>query len=450
MCVDFRNAADVIGFLEEQGEAVTVNREIDPVFEIAALIRKSSDTGGPAFRFPTVKGHPGWTVVGGVYNYRRVARLLGCSDTDLVKRFSAAVKHPLAPVLVAQGSCQEDVLTGDSVDLTQLPIPVHSEDDAGRYITAGVIMARDPVNGIRAMGIHRLQLKGPRTLGLNAPEERRVTRAFLKSEDRGEALPIAVVIGGGPYIDLASQAKVSHDVDKLGVAGGLRGAPIELVRAVTNDVEVPADAQLILEGRILPGVRESEGPFGEVAGTYGEEDRRAVVEIDAITFRSERIFQTVLTGMPTTENHVMGWPAICESIHRFAENATPEVVDVHAIGPYYVAIVSIKKRMAYEARNVILSVLGPTAGAPQAKYCIVVDEDIDVRNWEQVLWALYTRVQPHEDVMVLPPMVGSPLDPSAPTWRHSSKIGFDATKPLGAAGRRFRRVLVPGSDDAQW
>lgn len=447
--MDFRNVADVIGFLDAQGEAVTVDREVDPVFEIAALIRKSSDTSGPAFRIPSVKGHPGWTVVGGVYNYRRVAKMLDCSESDLVKRFAAAVKHPIAPVRVSEGECQRHVLTGDDVDLTQLPIPVHSEDDAGRYITAGVIMAHDPVSGSRAMGIHRLQLKGPRKLGLNAPEERRVSRAFLHSEDLGQPLHIAVVIGGGPYIDLASQAKVSHDVDKLGVAGGLRGKPIGLIKAVTSDVEVPADAQLVLEGRILPGVRELEGPFGEVAGTYGEEDRRAVVEIDAITYR-DKIYQTVLTGMPTTENHVMGWPAICESVRRYAEQATPDVVDVHAVGPYYVAIVSIKKRMPYEARNVILSVLGPTAGAPQAKYCIVVDEDIDVRNWDQVLWALYTRVQPQDDVLLLPLMVGSPLDPSAPIWRHSQKIGFDATKPLGEEGSRFRRVLVPGSEDATW
>jgi 2,5-furandicarboxylate decarboxylase 1 len=126
------------------------------------------------------------------------------------------------------------------------------------------------------------------------------------------------------------------------------------------------------------------------------------------------------------------------------------VVDVHAIGPYYIAIVSIRKRLAHEARNVILSVLGPTSGAPQAKYCIVVDPDVNVRDLNQVLWAVYTRCQPADDAMIFPAMVGAPLDPSAPVHRHTSKMGFDATVPLGAAAERYKRVIVPGADEVSW
>lgn len=448
--VPWRDLRHLLEYLAETGELMTITKQVDPVHELAAYIRRSSDTNGPAFRFENVRGHPGWAVVGGLYNYRRVAAMLECEPNQLVDRYTAAVRQPIDPVRVDTGPVQEVVLRGDQVDLTQLPIPVHSTDDAGRYITSAVTFAHDPAIGVRACGIYRFQLKGPRKLGMNAPGERRVARAFYKAEERGEPLPVAIVLGPGCYVDLASQAKVPHRQDKIGVAGGLQGSPVAMCKAVTSDVEVPANAEMVIEGRILPGVREPEGPFGEVGGTYGELDNRPVLEIDALTMRRGAFWQTALTGMPTTENHVMGWPAVCESVRRYAEQACPEVVDVHAVGPYYVAIVAIKKRMNGESRNVILSVLGPTAGAPQAKYCIVVDEDIDVRNWDQVLWAMYTRVQPEKDILIFPTMVGSPLDPSAPEWRHSSKVGIDATCPVGGIHERYRRVLVPGSDQVSW
>ena len=342
------------------------------------------------------------------------------------------------------------VLTGEDVDCATLPIVVHSGLDAGRYLTAGVMFGRDPETGVLGVGLQRMQLKGPRRFGVNMPAERRVGRAVLKAEDRGEPFGVAVVLGAGPFVDLGSQAKIPHAQEKLGVAGALAGRPIELVACKTVDAEVPADAEIVIEGHFLPEVREPEGPFGEVAGTYGLLGDRHVFEVSAITMRRDAMYQTALTGMPTTDNHVQAWPAICESIKRMAQLACPEVVDVHAIGPYYIAIVAIRKRLAYEVRNVILSVLGPTAGAPQAKYCIVVDPDVNVRDLNQVLWALYTRCQPDADAMIFPPMVGAPLDPSAPVHRHSSKMGFDATVPLGGSTERYQRVFVPGADQVSW
>jgi 2,5-furandicarboxylate decarboxylase 1 len=312
------------------------------------------------------------------------------------------------------------------------------------------MFGRDPETGVLGVGLQRMQLKGPRRFGVNMPAERRVGRAVLKAEDRGERFGVAVVLGAGPFVDLGSQAKIPHAQEKLGVAGALAGRPIELVTCKTVDAEVPADAEIVIEGHFLPGVREPEGPFGEVAGTYGLLGDRHVFEVRAVTMRRDAMYQTALTGMPTTDNHVQAWPAICESIKRMAQLACPEVVDVHAIGPYYIAVVSIKKRLAHEARNVILSVLGPTAGAPQAKYCIVVDPDVDVRDLNQVLWALYTRCQPSQDALLFPVMVGAPLDPSAPLHRHTSKMGFDATVPLDGSRERYGRVIVPGVDQVSW
>jgi UbiD family decarboxylase len=437
--------------LEKAGQLVHVTREVSPEFEVAAHVRKSSDTNGPAFVFEHVKGHPGWRLAAGLYGtMARLPIALGCPMEQVVDRYGAAVRAPVAPVLVPDGPCREVVLVGERADCTALPICVHSELDAGRYLTAGVMFGRDPETGVLGVGLQRMQLKGPRRFGVNMPAERRVGRAALKAEDRDERFGVAVVLGAGPYVDLASQAKIPHAQAKLGVAGALAGRPIAMVRCQTVDADVPADAEIVIEGHFLPKVREPEGPFGEVAGTYGLLGDRHVFEVSAVTMRRDAMYQTALTGMPTTDNHVQGWPAICESIKRMAQQACPEVVDVHAIGPYYIAVVSIRKRLAYEARNVILSVLGPTAGAPQAKYCIVVDPDVNVRDIDQVLWALYTRVQPDRDAIVFPPMVGAPLDPSAPVHRHSAKMGFDATVPLGESRERYNRVVVPGAEEVSW
>jgi len=437
--------------LEEAGELKRISREVSPEFEIAAYIRRASDANGPAFLFERVRGHPGWTVAGGVYGtYSKLALALGTDLRSVGDVYGQAVHVPIPPVTMNDGPVKEVVMTGDKIDCTQLPLVRHSEHDAGRYVTAGVSMAKDPVTGVLGLSIQRMQLKGPRRFGVNLPAERRIGRAYAKAEERGEALPMAVVLGAGPYVDLGSQAKIAHDEAKLGVAGALAGAPIELVKAETCDVGVPARAEIVIEGRLLPKVREPEGPFGEVGGTYGLRDNRHVFEVTAITTRRHPIYQTVLTGMPITENHVMAYAPITEVAKRLAKMACPEVRDVHAIGPYYIIIVSIKKRLEGEARNVILSVLGPAAGAPQAKWVIVVDDDIDVRNWDQVVWAMYTRVQPERDVMLFPTMVGAPLDPSAPIHRHTSKIGIDATVPLGADRARYAPVIVPGAEDVTW
>lgn len=437
--------------LEEAGQLVHITKPVDPRYELAAYIRRSSDVSGPAFLFENVVGHPGWTVAGGLFNtFDRLRVALECPVERVIDRYGAAIRNPIPPRRVGDGPVKEVVLVGERVDCTQLPIVTHSEHDAGPYITAAVLMGRDPETGVLGLGIQRMQLKGLRKFGISLPRERRVGRAAAKAEDRGEALGVAFVLGGGPYVDLASQAKIPHRQPKLDVAGGLAGRPVDVVPAETVDVDVPADAEIVIEGHLLPRVREPEGPFGEVGGTYGLLDDRHVFEVTAVTMRRTPIYPAVLTGMPTTDNHVMAYPAVCESIKRLAQQACPEVVDVHAIGPYYIAIVSIRKRLEWEARNVILSVLGPTAGAPQAKYCIVVDPDIDVRDLNQVLWALYTRVQPDQDALVFPPMVGAPLDPSAPIYRHTSKMGFDATMPLGEARERYARVVVPGAEDVTW
>ncbi len=445
---DFR---DFLSYLEERKELVRISKQVSTKYEIAAYIRKSSNINGPGFLFESVAGYEGWNLAGGIYGTRnRIAlSLRSNSPSDAVRKFGEAIKNPVKPVTVNKAPCQEIIWEKDEVDLMRLPAVWHSEKDAGYYISSAVQFANDPDTGILHLGMHRMQIQRKNRTGLSFPPDHRVARAFFRSEAEGKPLEMAAVIGAGPYVDLASQAKIPHSEEKLGIAGALRGGPVELVKCKTINVHVPAHAEIVLEGRVLSGVREPEGPFGEVMGTYGDRDQRPVFEISAITMRRDRIYQTALTGMPSTENHHMGWLAVCESTRRFALNGCPEVVGVNAIGPRHMVFISIRKRMEHEAANVIMSVLGPTAGAPQSKYCIVVDDDIDVNNIEEVLWAMYTRVQPDKDIYIYPVMVGSTMDPSAPIPRHSSKVGIDATVPLGKR-EQFEPVRVPGTENVTW
>jgi len=448
--------ADLRSFLEvldARHDLITVRRPVSPRFEVAAYVRRSSDTGGPAFLFEEIVGYPGWRLAAGLYGVRRrIAAALGCAEQEIAASYGRAVRAPVPPQVVSSGDapCKAVIWTGEAADLRRLPIVTHSAADAGPYITAAIDVAKDPVTGVRGVAISRLQVTGPRRLGINSPPERRIGRFHLKAEEMGRPLEVAIVVGPGPAVDLASQARVGHEVDKFGIAGALAGRAIPLVRGETIDVEVPAQAEIVIEGRMLPGVREPEGPFGEVLGTYGLAAPRPVIEVTAITMRRDAIYHTALTGMPTTENHLMTMPAYEEALRRVAAMAVPEVVDAAVLWFPFLVAVSIRKRMTHEARNVIHTVLGPTAGTPQPKYCIVVDDDIDVRNPQEVLWAVMTRVQPERDVVILPTMVGAPLDPSAPEYRHSSKMGIDATKPAGAPDERFARVVVPGAEEVSW
>ena len=437
-------------FLETLATDVKIiDKEVDTKHEIAAYIRKSSDLGGPAFLFNHVRNYPGWRAAGGIFGSRkRILSALRTTPGELVSRFADAREHRLDPLVVESGPCKETVWEGAEADLTRIPIPTHCARDVGPFITAGLCVARDPSTGARGMGVHRMQVKGPRRLGISISGQRRLSRYLARSEDLGRPLEMAVAVGVDPCLLLASQAKVPHDVDKYGIAGSLLGHPVELITCESIDVEVPAHAELVIEGEVEPGIREEEGPFGEFTGCYVGVRKLPIFTVKTITMRSEPIFLTVLCGMPVTENHLMVWPAMSEIVYRAAQMACPEVQGVNLTGNhYYTAVVSIRKRTEGEPRNVIHAVLG---GSLYPKYCIVVDEDIDIYDAKDVEWAIQTRVQPHQDVVILPPMIGAVLDPSAPKLWHTSKMGIDATIPLDVPREKFEKARVPGAESVTW
>ncbi|MBI4489780.1 MAG: UbiD family decarboxylase [Deltaproteobacteria bacterium] len=446
----FEDLRGYLSYLEKEGQLLRVEEEVDPRFEIAAGIRKTSDIQGPALLFERIKGFPGWRVLGGLFATRKLVALgLVIPEDKLLERYLTLEERRIPPEMVETGPVQEICWRGDEVDLYRLPIVTHSEKDVGPYITIGVQIGKDPDTGIRNVSIHRMLLLGQDRLSLWAPADHHLGRLILKAEEKGQGLEVATAIGVDPAIIIGSQAKVPFGVDEYFVAGGLRGAPVKLVRCQTIDVEVPAASEIVIEGVTLPGERVADGPYGEYPGCYSEAKQAPVVKVTAITMRRDPIYQTALTGLPVTENHTLIEYANAAVVYREVKKISPEVKAVHMTpgGTFrHHVIVSIKKRHEEEARNLILGLLSLGIGLKQVT---VVDEDIDVYNPLQVEWALSTRMQPDRDIIIIPRLACSTLDPSVPKPRTTAGWGIDATMPLGDSGR-FQKVKVPGGEKVKY
>ncbi len=440
--------------LEKRGDLVVIDKEVSTKFEIAAYIKKSCEVEGPAFRFTNVTGHE-TEVIGGFYGTKaRILESVGVETHEQgVAKYVDATNNLIEPELVSKAPVKEVIKTGEDVDLYEIPLVHHSKMDLGDYITGASLIANLPHSGVRGSGIHRMYRQSKQELTIWAPPERRIGYAYRVNQDKGEPTEVAVVIGPPPAVTMGSISNVPHFIDKLSVAGGLQGSAIELVKCATIDVDVPAHAEMVIEGIIRPEKLVEEAPFGEFPGTYGPKQMSPIVEITGIMHRSDAMYHTILTGFPPTENNLMNWLPRSATVRQDAERAVPSVKQaIVKCDPYsggngmYEAFVSIDKRLEGDPRNVIAAVLG---GRCQAKYCVVVDSDIDLYDERQINWALNTRVQPHRDVMTFPAMTGAPLDPSGPP-RQSEKMGIDATVPLDGDKFTFSRVTVPGTDEVEW
>jgi len=329
------------------------------------------------------------------------------------------------------------------VDLAKLlPLPTHNEHDSGAYITAGLLIARNPATGVQNVSIHRLQLSGPNRLGaLLLP--RHTNMFYEAAEHAGHPLDVAIVIGVDPLTLLASQAIAPIDFDELTIAGALHGAPLRVVKCLTNDIRVPAEAEIVLEGRLLPRLREPEGPFGEFPQYYGERAERHVIEIDAVTQRKDALFHTIVGG--GLEHLLLGGIPREATLLAHLRRSFPNVRDVHlargGVCRYHLHV-QIAKRQEGEAKNVMM---GAFAGHYDVKHVIVVDEDVDIHDPAEVEWAVATRFQADRDLVIVPESQGSKLDPSTRDGV-GAKMGLDATKPLDADEMTFKRIRVPGEE----
>src|SRR6266850_1577404 len=369
--------------LAATGRLAVARNGISLIDELAAVSKKLELE--RAVMFPRPGGHA-MAVVSNLFVDRSwVADSIGVPTEDLLARFQQAVRQPLPWIEVKDAAAQE-VVHRDVDLLKLLPIPKHNEHDSGPYITAALLIARNPKTGVQNVSIHRCQVSGPDRIGvLLLP--RHTHHYFRMAEEAGEALEIALVIGVHPACILASQAIAALDEDEMEIAGALMGAPVEMVKCKTNRVRVPAHAEIVIEGRILPKIREAEGPFGEFPQYYGPRANREVIHVDAVTHRANAIFHTIVGG--GMEHLLLG---------EIPREAT------------------------------------------------LVDLDVDIDDPHEIEWAVATRFQADRDLLVVSGAQGSKLDPSSQEGI-SAKMGIDATKPVEAEVMKFKRIHVKGLED---
>jgi 2,5-furandicarboxylate decarboxylase 1 len=428
---DFRS---FVAKLEANGELLRIKKEIDARY-ISSLVAQAKQ----AIFFKKVRGFD-YPVVSGVLGTRkRIALGMDCSDIDIGKKFSEAIGKPISPKIVDNGPCKEVILKGDDVDLTKFPIPLLHTKDGGPYISAGVVCSNHPEYGPNA-GMYRLMFRTKSETGIDLVSPSDMRRYYEKVYKQGKPLDVGIAIGVHLFEMLAAGYKAPINVDEFAVAGGLHGEPVELVRCETNSILVPANAEIVLEGEILPiGWTEDEGRFGDFTHLQGEIKWNPVVRINAITHRKDAIFYAL--HMPW-ENDWLSGPALEAAAWRALREASVEAVAVRATPGSccsFELIASIKKRPG-EGKNALLALLS----LGQVKLAIVTDDDIDIFDPDNLDWALAYRVQADQDVIIIPGCRGKHLDPSVKAWTFpkdslptSAKMGIDATIPEGIPRSRY-------------
>jgi 2,5-furandicarboxylate decarboxylase 1 len=357
----------------------------------------------------------------------RIARMVGAAPGGFNDAWVRALANLTPPVMVGAGPVHDVIVQGDGLDAGALPISRHFEKDAGRYIGSGILICKDPDTGVRNLSYQRLQLKGPNRFGASLHSRGHIWEHLQRCAARRRSLEVAIVIGVHPAINLAAGAKVAMEVDELDVAGALLGRPVELVKCKTIDVEVPAQAEFVLEGEILADVFEDEGPYGEYTGYSTDRSTRNVFVLNAITHRHKPIFHDIIPGY-SAEHLLLGRSAKEAHVHMRLKEMVPNLkaLNFPKSGTHFHAYMSMKKTAEGQARHALMLLLGLD---PYLKFVVAVDEDVNVFDEEEVLWALATRFQADADMFMVPRVFCNRLDPSSHDGM-SAKLALDATAPL--------------------
>jgi 2,5-furandicarboxylate decarboxylase 1 len=434
-----RALRDWLDHLAKQGRLAVLPPDIALKFDLAAYAKRLD--GQRATLFPRPGGHAIPVVSGLVSDRGWMAEAMGVEPDEMLARFQEAALEPL-PCRETTLAPVQEVVHREVDLLKQLPLPTHNEHDGGPYISAGLMITRNPRTGKQNVTIHRCQVNGPDRLGvLLLP---RHTHAFVQmAEEAGQPLDAAIVVGIDPLTLLASQAIVPMDQDELEIAGALQRRPLPVVKCLNSEIRVPAEAEIVIEGRFLPNVRELEGPFGEFPQYYGPRAKRHVMEVTAVTHRKDAIFHTIVGG--GLEHLLLGAIPKEATLLAHLRRNFPNVLDVH-LSPggvmRYHLFVKIKKRQDGEAKNIMM---GAFAGSFDLKQVVVVDDDVDIHNPTEVEWAMATRFQADRDLLIVGESQNSKLDPSTRDGV-GAKMGIDATKPLLAPEMTFKRIRVPGEE----
>ena len=440
--------------LDQAGELLKVSEEVDLEWQMARRLAASREK---ALFFENIKGCPGWKVLGQApTNMRQAALAFGTEKEKVTAKFIDAIEKGLPKCkMVNSAPVKEMILTGKDINLTKMPIHVHGHRDKGPYIGDGLCIIKDPETGIRNMSFHRLQIKGDNKTGILLVTGRHAWLIYQKYEAMNKPMPIAVVIGHHPMYYFAAAYTSSLELDELELAGALLEEPVELVKCQTADLEVPAHAEIIIEGEVPPKVREMEGPFSELQDYYAAERENPIINIKAITKRRDAIFKTIQHAPPeggTIYTQVSMAALLFRDIK--STGGSIDLKDVYCNwGSTFGVVIKMTPKLYGEVKPVLAAALSSTYLHP--KVAVAVDEDVDIYDPQDVAWAITTRTNPVNDVMIIPDTKGHPLDialpevdkPGLTIWqRVGSRLGIDATKPPTTdptARALFERAVPP-------
>jgi 4-hydroxy-3-polyprenylbenzoate decarboxylase len=443
---------EFVAYLEKRGQLKRIKTPVSAELEITEItdrVSKSRDA-NYALLFENVQGHDMPVLINAMGTHERMSWALGLDHLDeLRERMSGLIKPEVPegvfdkvrklgelsevvryrPKTVDSAPCQEVVLTDDKVDLTRLPVLKCWPDDGGRYITLPMVISRDPVKGIRNVGMYRLQVYDKRTIGMHWQIHKGGTEHQREALRKGAPrMPVAVAIGSDPASMYAGSAPLPPGIDEIMFAGWLKRDRVDMVKCKTIDLEVPANAEIVLEGYVDPAEQRIEGPFGDHTGYYSLADKYPVMHLTAITRRKRPIYATTIVGYPPQEDYWLG-KATERLFLPLMQLVVPEIVDVNmpAEGVFHnVVIVSIKKRFPGQARKVMYGLWGLMLMS-LSKFVIVVDADVNVQNLSEVLFHVGSNVDPRRDTVIVDGALDA-LDHSADHFAYGAKMGIDATR----------------------
>ncbi len=471
----YRDLRDFLHLLERRGELRRIGVEVDPYLEMTEICDRTLRRGGPALLFTNPRGHDIPVLANLFGTPERVALGMGEESVAALRevgRWLAALKEPeppkgmkdawsklpvlrqvlnMNPAVVRRAPCQANVLEGDEVDLGRLPVQTCWPGDAGPLITWALVVTRGPHKARQNLGIYRQQVIGRNKVIMRWLAHRGGALDYRDwCEARpGEPFPVAVALGADPATILGAVTPVPDTLSEYAFAGLLRGGRTEVVKCLGSDLQVPASAEIVLEGVIHPGEEADEGPFGDHTGYYNEVERFPVFTIERITHRDDPIYHSTYTGRPPDEPAVLG-VALNEVFVPLLQKQFPEITDFY-LPPegcsYRLACVSMKKQYPGHAKRVMFGVWSFLRQFMYTKFVIVTDDDIDVRDWQDVIWAMTTRMDPARDTVIVDHTPIDYLDFASPVAGLGSKIGFDATgKWPGETDRQWGRPIVMDED----
>ncbi|WP_419534042.1 4-hydroxy-3-polyprenylbenzoate decarboxylase [Endozoicomonas sp.] len=451
----YKDLRDFIDQLEKQGELKRIKFEVDPILEMTEICDRTLKKGGPALLFENPKGFD-MPVLGNLFGtQKRVALGMGQKDISALREVGellAYLKEPdppkglrdaieklplfrqvlnMGPKVVKSAPCQEVVLKGDDIDLTRLPIQTCWPGDAAPLITWPLVITRGPEKERQNLGIYRQQLLGKNKLIMRWLSHRGGALDFRDWQKKypDTPFPISVALGADPATILGAVTPIPDSLSEYAFAGLLRGSKTELTQSRTNDLQVPASAEIVLEGFIYPGEMADEGPYGDHTGYYNEVESFPVFTVECVTHRRNPIYHSTYTGRPPDEPAILGL-AFNEIFVPILKKQFPEIVDFY-LPPegcsYRLAVVTMRKEYPGHAKRVMLGVWSFLRQFMYTKFVIVTDDDVNARDWNDVIWAMTTRMDPKRDSVFIENTPIDYLDFASPVAGLGSKVGFDAT-----------------------